>query len=97
MRRRKLGVAVCVVLAGAALGGCGVEGKVTDYGEVTVWSEPGSMERVGTLTTMAPVTVDCFTDGYFKISYDGGSGYVDTGTEILSDEGVVNSSMVPEC
>jgi hypothetical protein len=91
----------CTALCGLALTACGddgLKGTVEDYDTVTVWSDPGPGGRqTGELTTLAPLTVSCYEDGWFKISYDGGSGYIDSGTSILSKKGEVAPGMVPTC
>ena len=112
-RKRTAASAVSVVLAAAVLAGCGgagLEGKIANYDEVTVWpsADPKGQEPVDELTTLAPVTVQCYTPGEadasgygygatYKISYKGGSGYIDASTSILSDEGEVSPYMVPTC
>ncbi|UKY54587.1 hypothetical protein [Streptomyces inhibens] len=99
-----------VVFAVAALAGCGVEGKIGNYGNVSVWpsADPRGQAPVGKLTTLMTVTVECHVPGKvdakgfgyggsYKVSYDGGSGYIDDSTEIMSDDGVVSPDRVSEC
>lgn len=102
-----------VVLAVAALAGCdggGLEGKIGDYDDVSVWpsADPRGQKTIDELTTLAPVTVECYTrgdvdasgygyGGKYKISYDGGAGYIDESTSIMSEKGEVSPDMVPEC
>ncbi|MFF8593195.1 hypothetical protein ACF061_17510 [Streptomyces sp. NPDC015220] len=91
----------CAVLCGLVLAGCGndgLKGTIQNYDDVSVWSGPGMGQRVvGELTTLAPVTVKCYADHSFKISYDGGSGWIDADTSILSKKGEVAPGMVPKC
>ncbi|MBO8186851.1 hypothetical protein [Streptomyces spirodelae] len=98
-------------LSTAVLTGCGdVEGKIGNYDDVTVWpaADPRGRQPVGRLTTLTPVTVECYTPGEtdasgygygatYKVSYDGGSGYVAASTSIISDDGEVSPDRVPEC
>ncbi|MEU6282495.1 SH3 domain-containing protein [Streptomyces sp. NPDC047028] len=91
----------CALLCGLALTACGddgLKGTIEDFDTVTVWSGPGQGARpTGELTTQAPLTIACYDDGWFKVSYDGGSGYIDADTSILSKKGEVAPSMVPTC
>ncbi|WP_197091877.1 hypothetical protein [Streptacidiphilus albus] len=94
----------------SACGADGLAGKIEDYDSVSVWpsADPVGQQPTGELTTLAPVTVECYAAGQvdsngmgygasYKISYDGGSGYIDAGTSILSDKGEVSPGMVPAC
>ncbi|WP_328743390.1 hypothetical protein OG436_38665 [Streptomyces caniferus] len=111
---RTQSVVVSVVAVGAAmavLAGCGgIDGKIGDYDRVTVWpdADPRGQKPVADLTTLTPVTVECYTPGRvdatgfgyggtYKVSYDGGSGYIDESTSIMSDGGEVSPSRVPKC
>lgn len=99
------------VLALLTLSGCGgIDGKIANYDSVAVWpnANPIGSQPEQQLTTLTPITVDCYepgkTDasgyGYgatYKISYDGGSGYIDASTSIMSDDGEVTPEMVSEC
>ncbi|MEU6480604.1 SH3 domain-containing protein [Streptomyces sp. NPDC047017] len=99
--RRSAPAVACALLCGLTLAGCGddgLDGKIADYDTVTVWSGGGtSAHEVGELTVLAPVTVKCHTDGWYKVSYDGGSGWIDSSTSIISKKGEVAPHMVPEC
>ncbi|MEU4843837.1 hypothetical protein [Streptomyces gilvosporeus] len=89
-----------VALGVAVLAGCGgLDGKIGNYDKVTVWPSENTVGQQPTaeLTTLAPVTVECYTGGMYKISYDGGSGYIDASTSIMSDKGEVSPSMVSGC
>jgi hypothetical protein len=57
---------------------------------------------------MMTVTVECYAPGEvnaaglgyvgsYKVSYDGGSGYIDEYTSIMSDDGLLSPDRVPEC
>ncbi|MFE7278324.1 hypothetical protein, partial [Streptomyces sp. NPDC057623] len=35
--------------------------------------------------------------GSYKVSYDGGSGYIDESTSIMSDDGLLSCDRFPEC
>ncbi|MFI9045564.1 hypothetical protein [Streptomyces sp. NPDC053427] len=111
-RTRSVVVSVVATgLATALLTGCGgIDGKIGDYDKVTVWpnADPRGQQPVAELTTLTPVTVECYTPGEvnatgygygatYKISYDGGSGYIDESTSIMSDGGEVSPSRVPKC
>jgi hypothetical protein len=98
-------------LATAVLAGCGgVDGKIGNYGKVSVWpnADPRGQHPIADLTTLTPVTVECYTPGTvdatgfgygatYKISYDGGSGYIDQSTSLMSDGGQVSPDRVPKC
>ncbi|OXM56033.1 hypothetical protein CFP71_15365 [Amycolatopsis thailandensis] len=97
-----------VTASALVLCACGVDGKIGDYGDTTVYSEPKpnanggvSHDPVGKLTTLSKVTVTCHETvngfGFYKISYSGGSGYVDDSTSIMSDDGEVRPAKVPKC
>ncbi|MFJ9417658.1 hypothetical protein ACIRPT_26315 [Streptomyces sp. NPDC101227] len=102
---------VAAGLATVVLAGCGgIDGKIGNYDTVTVWpaADPRGQQPVDKLTTLTPVTVECYTPGEvdatgfgygatYKISYDGGSGYIDESTSIMSDGGEVSPSRVPKC
>ncbi|MFG3114169.1 hypothetical protein ACGF4C_07215 [Streptomyces sp. NPDC048197] len=110
---RKRSVVVSVAAAGlatAVLTGCGVDGKIGNYDKVSVWpdADPRGQSPIADLTTLTPVTVECYTPGKtdatgfgygatYKISYDGGSGYIDASTSIMSDGGAVSPDRVPNC
>ncbi|WP_245191937.1 hypothetical protein [Amycolatopsis azurea] len=107
MKRKTLKLTV-VAASALVLCACGVEGKVGDYGDTTVYSEPKpnanggvSHDPVGTLTTLSKVTVSCHEKvngfGFYKISYSGGSGYIDDSTSIMSDDGELRPAKVPKC
>ena len=98
---------LAVALA-AVLAGCGVEGKIADYDDVTVYSEPTANavggvdhDEVGTLTTMASLTVECHLSvngfGFYRISCNDGSGYIDDSTSILGEDGEMSVDQVPDC
>lgn len=100
---KHLGTAFVVLLAAGALTACGVQGAVADYGDTRVEDEPGG-RQIATLTTMNEVTVQCHLpagpndySGYYKVSFDGGSGYIDDTTEILTDGTALRHDSVPEC
>ncbi|MEU7074094.1 hypothetical protein AB0B30_31745 [Streptomyces narbonensis] len=101
--------AVTAILA-VTLVGCGTEGTIQDYDNVTVWpaADPRGREPIDTLTTLQNVTVKCITRGQvdangmgygdtYKIDFKGGSGYIDTSTTILTDDGVLSPDKVDEC
>ena len=113
----RMGRAVVTTMVGAAValsltacGADGLSGKIGNYDSVSVWpsADPRGTQPIGTVTTMAPVTVECYTAGQtdangmgygatYKISYDGGEGYIDASTSIMSDKGEVSPSMVSAC
>jgi hypothetical protein len=99
---------VLAVALAAALAGCGVDGTIADYDDVTVYSEPTAnavggvdQDEVGTLTTMASLTVECHLSvngfGFYRISYHDGSGYIDDSTSILGEDGELSVDQVPDC
>lgn len=100
-----------VALATVGLTGCGgIEGRIGDYDRVSVWekADPKGQQPIASLTIQTPVTVECYVPGKvdaqgmgyggsYKVSYDGGSGYIDDSTSIMSDGGEVSPERVPEC
>ncbi|CAM3513951.1 hypothetical protein [Stackebrandtia soli] len=99
---------LAAVAAAMTLSGCGVDGAIADYGTVSVWEEPDSgldVTPIAELTTLNAVTVTCHVSpgpdemtGYYKVTFDGGSGYIDDSTAILTDEGTaMRTDSVPEC
>ncbi|MFJ6749320.1 MULTISPECIES: hypothetical protein [unclassified Streptomyces] len=110
-RKRRAALSVgAVVFATVALAGCGIEGRIGNYDSVTVWpsADPRGRAPVGKLTTLTTVTVECHeaadvdANGYgfggsYQVSYDGGSGYIDDNTEIMSDDGALTPDRVAAC
>ncbi|MFE2601063.1 hypothetical protein ACFXCZ_32000 [Streptomyces sp. NPDC059396] len=114
MERKKTTIATAAApLLVVLLAGCGtsgLDGKIGNYDNVSVWpsADARGSQPIGELTTLAPVTVECYTPGQvdangmgygatYKISYDGGEGYIDAGTSVMSDKGEVAPGMVPQC
>ncbi|MGP3989242.1 hypothetical protein [Streptomyces sp. 3N207] len=108
----KRSVAACAVTAISAvtLIGCGIEGTIQDYDTVSVWpaADPRGRQPIGQLTTQSKVKVKCISRGHvdvngmgygdtYKIDFNGGDGYIDTNTSILTDDGVLAPGDVDEC
>ncbi|MGY1437908.1 hypothetical protein [Streptomyces reniochalinae] len=81
-----------------------------DYDDVSVWSsaDPRGRQPIGTLTTLSKVTVKCVERGRadangmgygdtYKIDFEGGTGYIDANTSILTDDGELSPNSVDEC
>ncbi|MEU5834656.1 hypothetical protein ABZ820_13425 [Streptomyces diacarni] len=108
---KRLAVSALVTAVSAVtLVGCGTEGKIMDYDDVSVWPSADSRGRqpIGTLTTLSKVTVKCIERGQrdangmgyadaYKIEFEGGTGYIDTHTSILTDDGELSPNNVDEC
>ena len=109
MRLTRIALSTLVaVTAAVTLSGCGVDGAIADYDPVSVWEEPYSgldVAPIAELTTLNAVTVTCHVPpgpddvtGYYKVTFDGGSGYIADDTGILTDEGTaMRTDSVPEC
>ncbi|MFD3537769.1 hypothetical protein [Streptomyces sp. NPDC058664] len=108
--KRLVTTAVGTAILAVTLVGCGTEGTVQDYDDVTVWpaADPRGREPIGELTTLQKVTVKCITRGQvdangmgygdtYKIDFEGGSGYIDTNTTILTEDGELSPDNVDEC
>ncbi|WP_369199584.1 hypothetical protein [Streptomyces sp. PU-14G] len=108
--KRLAATALVTAISAVTLAGCGTKGKIMDYDDVTVWSsaDPRGRKPIGTLTTLSKVTVKCVKRGQvdangmgygdtYKIDFDGGAGYIDTNTSILTDDGELSPNNVDEC
>ena len=91
------------------LAGCGgVDGKIMNEDDVPVYSQPQGnaasgvdQQETSKLTVLTPVTVECHLSvngfGFYKVSFDGGSGYINDSTSILSDGGELSPDKVSGC
>lgn len=90
-----------LLAAGLVLAGCGVNGKIADYDTTRVYESPDfNSPIVAELSTMNAVTIECrlSDEGYYKVSFDDGEGYIYDSVTIMTDDGAaLRPGSVPEC